>query len=602
VWLATDAMGTYRAVKVVRRDRFDDQRPFEREYEGLRRFEPLSRRHPGWVPILQIGPNPIDDYFYYVLEAADDMTSGRAIVPDRYVPRTLARELAVRGRLPVDECLQLGLTLVEALGELHKAGLVHRDVKPSNIIFIENFPKLADSGLVTDLTGGTKLIGSEAYMPPDHQSCPSADLYSLAKVLYEVCMGKPFPEAPTALGKTGKPDRLRKLNEIILKACDRKPEKRFQSARPMWERLAELQPARGPAPARRPKQAHEPKQAMLELEAEGGAVPLNSTFYLRRPADDEFEAALARGDSLILIKGARQMGKTSLLARGLDQARQLGSAVISTDLQLLNDADFETLEKFYLALGNSLDPAQLKVDALLSDLWDSRLSPNTNFDRYLRHGILGKLTTRVFWGLDEVDRLFTCRFGEEVFRMLRSWHNKRALDPQGPWSQLTLAIAHATEASLFITDMNNSPFNVGTRLILEDFTLEQVAELNRRYGSPLKGRAEVEELISLVGGQPFLVRVALSELSTHRVSRAEVAANADRDDGIFGDHLRRLRAALSRDKNMVEVVRAILGGQESIDSTAFYRLRSAGLLAGTSERSAQLRCQLYVNYFRRHLS
>jgi hypothetical protein len=415
-------------------------------------------------------------------------------------------------------------------------------------------------------------------------------------------MGKPFPEAPTALDKTSSSDRLRKLNDLILKACDRKPERRFQSAEAMWERLAELQPARAPAPVRRSKATHETKETVLELEAEGGAVPLNSPFYLRRPADDEFQAALTRGDSLILIKGARQMGKTSLLARGLEQARQIGSAVISTDLQLLNDSDFETLEKFYLALGNLLDPDQLKVDALLRDLWDSRLSPNTNFDRYLRNGILGKLTTRVFWGLDEVDRLFTCRFGEEVFRLFRSWHNKRALDPQGPWSQLTLAIAHATEASLFITDLNNSPFNVGTRLVLEDFTLEQVLELNRRYGSPLTSRAEVRDLMTLLGGQPFLVRVALSELSARQVALADVAANADRDDSIFGDHLRRLRAALTRDKNLVEIVRAILGGQGSIDSMAFYRLRSAGLLAGTSEQSAQLRCQLYVNYFRRHLS
>src|SRR5206468_9769560 len=93
------------------------------------------------------------------------------------------------------------------------------------------------------------------------------------------------------------------------------------------------------------------------------------------------------------------------------------------------------------------------------------------------------------WGLDEVDRLFNCPFSDVVFGLFRSWHNERSLNPEGPWGRLTLAIAYATEAHLFITDLNQSPFNVGTRLTLDDFTLEQVAELNRRYGSPLSTRA-----------------------------------------------------------------------------------------------------------------
>ena len=67
-----------------------------------------------------------------------------------------------------------------------------------------------------------------------------------------------------------------------------------------------------------------------------------------------------------------------------------------------------------------------------------------------------------------------------MFGLFRSWHNERSLNPDGPWGRLTLAIVYATEAHLFITDLNQSPFNVGTRLTLEDFTFEQVAELNGR--------------------------------------------------------------------------------------------------------------------------
>ena len=88
-----------------------------------------------------------------------------------------------------------------------------------------------------------------------------------------------------------------------------------------------------------------------------------------------------------------------------------------------------------------------------------------------------------------------------MFGVFRSWHNKRALDPEGPWRRLTLAIAYATEAHLFSTDLNQSPFNVGTRLVLEDVTVEQVEELNRRYGSPLRTKADVAAYYRLVGGR-----------------------------------------------------------------------------------------------------
>ena len=56
---------------------------------------------------------------------------------------------------------------------------------------------------------------------------------------------------------------------------------------------------------------------------------------------------------------------------------------------------------------------------------------------FLRGEILEKIETPLVWGLDEVDRLFTCDFGSEVFGLIRSWHNARALDPLGPWERLT---------------------------------------------------------------------------------------------------------------------------------------------------------------------
>ena len=74
---------------------------------------------------------------------------GGQINPENYTPRTLKSDLQFHGRLPFEECVRIGLALTTALEHLHGNGLVHRDVKPSNIIFVNGVPKLADIGLVT---------------------------------------------------------------------------------------------------------------------------------------------------------------------------------------------------------------------------------------------------------------------------------------------------------------------------------------------------------------------------------------------------------------------------------------------------------------------
>ncbi len=340
--------------------------------------------------------------------------------------------------------------------------------------------------------------------------------------------------------------------------------------------------------------------ALPKLETVGGAVPLDSAFYIERPTDREFLSAIRRRDSIVLVKGARQMGKTSLLARGLREARENGVKVVLTDFQKLNAQHLQSAETLFKALG-AMIADQLDLDVLPEDVWNERRGASMNFERYLKREVLGKIPQSLVWGMDEVDRLFSCDFASEVFGLFRSWHNERQLDPEGPWQRLTMAIVYATEAHLFITDLNQSPFNVGTRLALYDFTLEEVAELNRRYGSPLKNRDEVERFFDLLSGQPYLVRRGLQELATHYSSLSEFAQVADRDEGPFGDHLRRMLVLLAQDATLGDMVRGLLRGDAALTPDSFYRLRSAGLFAGDSSKNARPRCKLYANYFERHL-
>jgi DNA-binding winged helix-turn-helix (wHTH) protein len=338
----------------------------------------------------------------------------------------------------------------------------------------------------------------------------------------------------------------------------------------------------------------------MELEPVGGAMPLDSQLYITRPADEHFRAAIARRDSIVLIKGARQVGKTSLLARGLQQAREAGSRIVLTDLQMLNEADLASVETLFLALAE-LIAYRLDLGACPREVWDPLHSPNFNFELFLQRKALGASQPPIVWAVDEVDRLFTRPFASEVFGLFRSWHNARSLDPEGPWRRLTLVLAYATEAHLFITDLNQSPFNVGTRLTLEDFTLEQVADLNQRYGAPLRADSAIGRYFGLVGGNPYLAQRGLHEMAQQGLALSELEALAARDDGPFADHLRRILAAFAQDRELRQAMIAVIDGKGCPTMESFYRLRSAGLIAGDSADDARPRCKLYASYLKDRL-
>jgi CHASE2 domain-containing sensor protein len=246
VWLARDILGTFHAVKIVYRTHFPDPAPYEREFNGLKRFTPISRAHPGLVNILHVGRNPDPEYIYYIMEVGDDQATGQNIDPANYRPKSLAQELKQRRPLPLPECLQLGVDLAGALDFLHQHHLLHRDIKPSNIMYVHGVPKLADIGLVTEITArGSDLsyVGTPGYIPPEGPSTPAADIFSLGKVIYEAAFGmnvRAFPELPPALLEQAAGPALSELNQIVLQACEPDLAKRFQSVAALQAALAAL--------------------------------------------------------------------------------------------------------------------------------------------------------------------------------------------------------------------------------------------------------------------------------------------------------------------------------------------------------------------------
>jgi hypothetical protein len=245
VWLALNVIGTYRAVKVVYRRNFSNERPYEREFRGLQKFEPISRSHDGFVDILDVGLNSADGYFYYVMELADDVVSGNKINPESYEPMTLEKDIIKRECVPVQTCVSLGVSLSDALAHLHQHGLVHRDIKPSNVIFVNGIPKIADIGLVSQVEGTQTFAGgTSGYFPPNRGAgTVQADIYALGKVLYQLSTGQDrfeFPALPAQLGEMQDPDQFRELNQVILKACEDDPRKRYRNARELHADLVLL--------------------------------------------------------------------------------------------------------------------------------------------------------------------------------------------------------------------------------------------------------------------------------------------------------------------------------------------------------------------------
>ena len=219
VWAAKDGDGQTRAIKVLSRTRLLDMKIPEEDAAKLYRDD-APKGHAHLVEIFAKFEE--GDTIYYVMELADNASTKDG----EYLPDTLARRL-LKGPIPVEDCISITMKMLEGLASLHKCGIVHRDIKPDNIIFVNGEPKIADIGLVAPISVTLTIAGSVSFIPPDKlvlgsRSAISSDfdLYALGKTLYCMFTGNTpdlFPDS----GPQSSPSN-RWLNEIILKACDRR--------------------------------------------------------------------------------------------------------------------------------------------------------------------------------------------------------------------------------------------------------------------------------------------------------------------------------------------------------------------------------------------
>jgi hypothetical protein len=333
-----------------------------------------------------------------------------------------------------------------------------------------------------------------------------------------------------------------------------------------------------------------------ELEAPGGAVKLRDQLYVEREADARFKNQVLRAGATVTIRAARQTGKSSLLVRGIQHAKQAGTRIVHLDMQRVDQDHLASIEHFTRYLAEYI---VLKLNLNADEIdkhWRKGLSPQENLSNFLEDYALEKSDATILLAMDEIDRLLQTSFYGEFFALLRSWHNNRAADER--WDKLNIAMVISTEPYLLIPDMTQSPFNVGLTLYLEDFNADQVGSLNTRHGSPVT-KANFPRFMELFGGHPYLTRKALYTLVTEKLSWNQLEKTAADDHGPFGDHLRRFHWLIRDDEKLKEALRRVVKSRQCPEDM-LYRLLRAGLVQA-SGNVCKCRCELYRIYFENKL-
>jgi len=344
-----------------------------------------------------------------------------------------------------------------------------------------------------------------------------------------------------------------------------------------------------------PSQQLEPRPH-AQLEMPEGTMEIESKFYVERDGDRVALSAIERQGVTITIKAPRQMGKSSLLIRIMQAAQKVGKRVVFLDFQLFDKATLTNTDIFFRQFCTFLTD-ELEMKDRTDEFWKTPLGNSQRCTRYFERYLLKELGGPIVLAMDEVECIFDTDFRSDFFAMLRNWHNSRAT--KSIWKQLDLALITSTEPYQLVENLNQSPFNVGEVIDLPDFTLEQIVDLNKRHGLPYTSE-ELQRLMTLLFGHPYLTRRALYLVASQRITTVELFAKATDDRGPFGDHLRYHLFRLYGKEDLLHGLRQVIRNNKCPDERIFFRLRGAGLVRREGSNEFP-RCQLYAEYFREHL-
>lgn len=334
-------------------------------------------------------------------------------------------------------------------------------------------------------------------------------------------------------------------------------------------------------------------------EFPSGPVSLDSPFYVERFLNEQRHyKAIQNPGSLLRIMAPDLMGKTSLMLRILNHAEQQGYKRVYLSLRDAGQKVSTDLNSFLYWFCESVS-SELALHNQLSDHWDEKtLGSISNCTHCFEKLVLSKLDQPLVLGVDEVDQIFPHPdLATDFFGMLRNWFERGK--NYATWKKLRLVLAYSTEDySQF--RINQSPFNVGEPLKLRELSQKDVQNLSKVYGLNWT-KEQVDSLMGMVGGHPYLVRLAMYYISGQEMSLEEVLQDAPTEDGIYSDHLRRYWKTLQNNPQLAKIIREVMIADNPvpIERSLSYQLRSLGLIQYAQDNRAVPSCNLYRFYFGR---
>ncbi|MCP4687796.1 MAG: AAA family ATPase, partial [Desulfobacterales bacterium] len=310
----------------------------------------------------------------------------------------------------------------------------------------------------------------------------------------------------------------------------------------------------GGSPSREPSA---PAMDPGSLAIPGGAMEPGSPFYIERPADKETIGVVFRPRGMAAVRGPRQTGKSSLIARVYDRAGRAApphrTALI--DFQSFQPPDFQTLDAIWKAIIVRVAENLGLDDKWGPDAWKPQSTCERNITRFLDRGVFSENPSPLLICIDEVDRAFQIPVSGAFFSTLRSFYNRGATDPA--WKRVRWLLGASSEPELFITDRNQSPFNVGVRVELTPFTRAQVNALALSHGLTLS-EGQIDRIIGYIGGRPYLTHLLLYHWALSPSEKDRLFDVSTAGGGVFLGHLRRYLIFFQEDRDLAEAMKAVI--------------------------------------------